>query len=373
MKMNKAFSVLLFNLLLLPSIAYGDAQPDLKGAYQPATVISVKKVPTPANYVYEIGFQLNCTIYVARYKSAYEYVIPEALSPKSNVNVRLTKNWVDIYLEPERHVEMRLLSTSRMNADTCSANQPSIADAGVIPAGTILPISMTSSLRSDKDRPGAPVTATLMQDVLLGEGVTLPKGSKVMGHVLEVSRSQPGSEASISFLFDKVQFGSRTISVATNLRALASAMAVSATRTPKANNDNASTWSYVQIGGDQVSYGQDGPVALGSEVVGKYTSQGALAYLTADLGTECRSAIDGNNRPQSFWVFSSRACGVYWSGDVKILHAGRTDPVGQITLVSEGKTVSVGKGSGMLLRVDRSGSGATVPETAASFPQNPAR
>ena len=41
---------------------------------------------------------------------------------------------------------------------------------------------------------------------------------------------------------------------------------------------------------------------------------------------------------------------------MKILHSGRTEPVGEVALVSSGKVVKVERGSGMLLRVDRSGS-----------------
>ena len=50
---------------------------------------------------------------------------------------------------------------------------------------------------------------------------------------------------------------------------------------------------------------------VGPEVVGKDTSQGVLAYVSDDLGTECRSTIDGNLRPQALWVFSVHACGAY--------------------------------------------------------------
>ena len=92
---------------------------------------------------------------------------------------------------------------------------------------------------------------------------------------------------------------------------------------------------------------------------GKYTSQGVLAYASQDLGTECRGTIDGNTRPQAFWVFSVHACGAYGFGDVKILHSGRTEPVGVVTLTSSGNAVKVGRSSGMLLRVDRSGAEET--------------
>jgi hypothetical protein len=194
-----------------------------------------------------------------------------------------------------------------------------------------------------------------MQDVPLGSGTTLRAGSKVTGHVVETIQPGKGSdEARISFQFDQVQLGNRTVPVTTNLRALASDTAVLAATPRPTSPDYAD--NQIQIGGDQISYGEGGPVMMGSEVVGKNTRQGVLAYVSDDLGTECRGTIDGNTRPQGFWVFSMHACGAYGFGDVRILHSGRTAPVGEVTLTSSGKSVEVGKSSGMLLRVDRSGS-----------------
>jgi hypothetical protein len=111
----------------------------------------------------------------------------------------------------------------------------------------------------------------------------------------------------------------------------------------------------VQIGGDQISYGEGGPVMVGSQVVGKYTSQGVLAYGGKNLGTPCRGTIDDNDHPQAFWLFSVNACGSYGFSDLKILQSGRTEPFGEVTLVSNRKAVKVDKGSAMLLLVGGSG------------------
>ncbi len=57
---------------------------------------------------------------------------------------------------------------------------------------------------------------------------------------------------------------------------------------------------------------------------------------------------------QALWVFASNACGSYGFVDLTIAHVGRTDPVGQIVLVSQRKDIDICGGSGMLLRVIRS-------------------
>jgi len=234
-----------------------------------------------------------------------------------------------------------------------------------IPAGTIIPVSLDSTLRSDKSGSGATITATVMQDVPLGAGETLPRGSKVTGHLVEAA--VPGNksdESRISFQFDQVVLGNQKVSITTNLRALASRHEVVAATPRLASSEN--TDSQVQIGGDQISYGNDGIVMVGSRVVGKYTGQGVLAYGGQDLGTPCRGTIEDSDRPQAFWFFSVNACGAYGFGDLTVIHAGRTAPPGEVTLSSKSKVLKIDKGSAMLLLVGSSGPVETQVSTASS-------
>jgi len=234
------------------------------------------------------------------------------------------------------------------------AQEQNTRSAEPIPAGTILPVSLNSALRSDKSGSGATIIATIMQDVPLGRGETLPKGSKVTGHVVEAITPGKGSdESKISFQLDQVQLGSLTIPIITTLRAVASIRAVLAA-TPQLTSPDYADYE-IQIGGDQISYGEGGPVMVEEQVVGKYTSQGVLAYVDQDSGTPSGGTIDDNGRPQAFWLFSVNARGAYGFGDLKILQSRRTEPFGEITLTSNGKAVKVDKGSAMLLRVDSSG------------------
>ena len=222
-----------------------------------------------------------------------------------------------------------------------------------IPAGTIIPVSLDTTLRSDKTGRGATITATVMQDVPLSGGETLRGGSKVTGHVIDgaIPGNQP-DESKISFQFDQVQVGSVAIPVTTNLRAVASRRAVVAA-TPQLTIEGSD--EQVQIGGDQISYLNDGPVMLGEQVVGKYTSQGVLAYGGQDIGTPCRGTVDGSDHPQAFWLFSVDACGAYGFDGLTVFHSGRTAPLGEVTLSSNNKMLKIDKGSGMLLLVDSGG------------------
>ena len=151
------------------------------------------------------------------------------------------------------------------------AQEQNTRSAEPIPAGTILPVSLNSALRSDKSGSGATIIATVMQDVPLGRGETLRKGSKVTGHVVEAITPGKGSdESKISFQFDQLQLGNQTIPLTTNLRAVASRSAVLAA-TPELTSPDYADYE-IQIGGDQISYAEGGPVIVGSQLVGKYTN-----------------------------------------------------------------------------------------------------
>jgi len=222
-----------------------------------------------------------------------------------------------------------------------------------IPAGTILPLQLNSSLNSKKTRPGQVVTARLMQDVPLPSGTKIRAGSRAIGRVLDVVEASHGSGAKLSLQFDTLEVSKRKIPMTTNLRALASMMEVEDAQIPKTGPDRgtpASWWTTVQIGGD-VDYRGGGPVANGLNVVGEPTGNGVLVRVTPKPGTKCRGAISGNNRPQALWLFSADACGIYGFSDLTIVHAGRNRPMGQITLASERNNFDIRSGSGLLLRV----------------------
>jgi len=345
-------------LSAFPTVLYSGTAQDLRNAYQPAVVVSVTKLDTTPEFYFDVKLRLNCALYVAKYKSAKDY-IPAFLSPNSSVDLRVEEHWIYVFLPPDREVQMRRVSGPDSPDEACLKEQAAHA-AELIPTGTILPITLNSGLRADKTGSGSAITATIMQDVPAGRGRILRAGSKVSGHVVEAVAAGKGSdESKIAFQFDRVEFDNQRVQVTTNLRALASVAAVDAARVSKTGEDVDSTGNrtIVQIGGDQAAYGQEGAVVSGAKVVGESTSQGVVAHFSSDVGTECRGVVGGNQRAQAFWLFSSNACGTYGFDDVNILHAGRTAPVGLIVLTSSGKNVKVDKGSAMLLRVDSSSTG----------------
>lgn len=219
-----------------------------------------------------------------------------------------------------------------------------------IPVGTVLPLELETSLKSNKMRSGDFVKARLMQDVPLEGNSKLRAGSKVFGHIL----SGPGTQTTtpeISLRFDTLVEGKRRIPITTSLRALASPMDVEDAKVPTTGPDRGTSeadWVTEQIGGETLYHGS--VVTHGSHVVGKYVPEGVLVQVSASPGLPCRGVM-GTDRPQALWLFSSDACGVYGLPNLTIEHWGRKDPLGEIRVRSEQGPVKIPAGSGMLLRV----------------------
>src|SRR5258705_2217007 len=179
-----------------------------------------------------------------------------------------------------------------------------------IPSGTIVPIRV-GSLSSEKSKPGDLIKARIMQDVPLGNGSKLRAGSTVLGRVVDVIPATPGTNATLTLKFDTVLPGKTSISVLTNLRAIAATLDVEFAQTPTTGPGKGDVFDWmstIQVGGEAV-YGRGGEVTNGDRVVGRAVYDGVLAEPTAKEGTNCRGPVDGNDRLQAFWVFSSDACG----------------------------------------------------------------
>jgi len=231
---------------------------------------------------------------------------------------------------------------------------PGLFAQDAIPSGTILPFQLNTSLKSNKVRAGRPIRARLMQDVPLDGGGSIHAGATILGHVIAVTPARKGNGAEISLRFDRLAVKSKPISVTTNLRALASLMDVSEAQIPESGPDRGTSqynWTTDQIGGE-VKYRGGGAIARGSDIVGHSVPNGVLVRVSSKPGTKCRGEVDGNDRLQALWVFSSDACGLYDFPDVTLAHAGRTRPFGEIILRSNKGNVNIRAGSGMLLRVN---------------------
>ncbi len=217
-----------------------------------------------------------------------------------------------------------------------------------LPAGTILPVSLDSTLHADHAHPGQRVQATVMQSI---PGTAVHRGARLIGQVVE---AESGPDPRLTLRFTMLRLRHSTIPVQVSLRAMASLLEVEEAETPEdmatrgTVPQNATTR---QIGGQQV-YRGGGPVAEGMTPVGTPVAYGILALPLTRPGQSCRAQVADDLTPQAFWLFSSDACGLFGYNKLRIEHAGRSAPSGLIVFTAtRGHKLTLQSGSGMLLRV----------------------
>jgi|SRR5579871_1682521 len=218
------------------------------------------------------------------------------------------------------------------------------------PPGTVLPVMLNSTLDARRDKPGRRISGKVMQDVTLPDGKTIPRGSRIVGHVVSARPAATGTPSQMTIHFDEVDAKHARMPITAQLRALASMNEVYESPMPTNAWDDYGTspsdWNTIQIGGAGV-YRGNGEVVRGSEVVGRATDYGAVtAKLLAAPERGCAASSD---REQALWKFSPWACGTYGLGDLQILRPKAADP-GEIVLQSA-RNIRIGGGSGWLLRV----------------------
>jgi hypothetical protein len=84
---------------------------------------------------------------------------------------------------------------------------------------------LSGSLDAKKAKPGDPVTAKTSEQTTTADGVVIPKGTKLLGHVTEAKAAGKGEgESALGFTFDRaVLKDGREIPLQTTVRALAAA------------------------------------------------------------------------------------------------------------------------------------------------------
>jgi hypothetical protein len=247
----------------------------------------------------------------------------------------------------------QLSAASFSNGEYQAQTEKNAASTSDIPAGTILPVVLSTTLSFEKSKPGQILRGKIAQDVPLPNGTKIRRGSTVEGHIADVTPGATGAGPKVTIQFDKVYMDGQWVRLLTDLRAIAGFVAVQQASVPTEAPAEGSPYEWLptsQIGGDTV-YGRGGEVISDSKVIGKsLNGGGVLVQVRAKEGTSCRGEINGS--PQALWVFSGDACGVYGIEHLKIDHAGRSVPQGTIVLASETPKLKLSAGDGLLLRVD---------------------
>jgi hypothetical protein len=232
----------------------------------------------------------------------------------------------------------------------CVAMVPA-SRAVTLPGETAIPVVFTHTENAAKAKAGDVVTAKTMQVVLLPNGNQLPKGSLVIGHIVEArpfkfdDTDYAVQQASyLSIKIDQVVDKSGPTPVVASVRAMADPVSTQEARSAHGIDETDYLGTVTLIGGAHyspidrhVTYGLD------DDVVAYNKKQGVFAHLLPG-GASC----PGTQTEQSVGVFSPDACGLYGFGSV---HLSEDSAAGSFRLVSTHHTVVLYAGSAALLQV----------------------
>ena len=223
--------------------------------------------------------------------------------------------------------------------------------AVTLPAQTAIPVIFTHTENAAKAKVGDVVTARTMQVVFLPNGDQLPKGSMIIGHIVEARPFKfddtPYAVQQASYLAIKIDQAvdkSGPSTVVVSVRAMADHNAVEEALVPQGIDEADSLGTMVLVGGAHYSpidkHVTDGP---DDDIVAYNKKQGVFAHLLP-AGADC----PGTQTEQSVGVFSPDACGLYGFGST---HLSEDTASGTFRLASTHHTVVLYAGSAALLQV----------------------
>jgi hypothetical protein len=227
-----------------------------------------------------------------------------------------------------------------------------------VPQGTAFPVRFISSVDARKARPGDRVTAKTLQIVILPRGQRLPKGTLLVGHVVNAQPyhfdPQPYAHqkaSSISIHFDQIVNGDLTLPVNLSVRALANTLQSEWAPRPHYQDETDGAGTMVLIGGDEFSPFDKTVRDDSGDVIAYNRKDGLFARLLPSDSPASKTRLDcgSTSTEQSVAIFSPNACGLYGFGRVSMPHTGRSGS-GTFTLVSRGRSIKLYAGSTALLQ-----------------------
>jgi hypothetical protein len=235
-----------------------------------------------------------------------------------------------------------------------AASRSTLPSSISIPAQTALPVEFANTISTQNSHPGETVMAKTMQVIALSNGTVIPKGTRVVGHVVAVQPFQfdatPYAHQKPSFLsihFDKLEQGDSTVPVNLSVRAIANAIDSRDARYPHSNDDTDHVGMMTLIGGTSFSPLEKTIKTEDGDVIGYNRKDGVFARLISS------GNCGGTDTEQSISIFSPDACGAYGFGGDYLAASGQ-DGTGTFTLSLRGHSVKLYAGSTALLQVNES-------------------
>ena len=218
-------------------------------------------------------------------------------------------------------------------------------------APTTIPIVFTNTIGAKRSHVGDLVTARTAQMVRLTDGNTIPRGAKIIGHVIAASPfiydKTPYAhkkQSVLSLHFDSIEIDQKAVPLDVTVRAMADPITSEDAQTP-INHDIDASGETTLIGGDQ-RYPWNAPVIDADGDVVAYSRHGGVyAHLIAN-GACGESTVE-----VSVGIYSASACGLYGFAETSAKEMGSPANPSTLTLVSTHVLPELWKNSTALLEV----------------------
>jgi hypothetical protein len=220
-----------------------------------------------------------------------------------------------------------------------------------LPTKTTLPIVFTQSFDANHVHTGDIVHAKTTQPVSLPNGISLPSGADVTGHVIvaapfsfDKTPYAAQKQSVLSVRFDTVSSGSVTIPLNVYVRAIADPITSWDARKP-GPSDLDPLGTVTQVGGDILVPSQKEVRSPDGDIVGYNRSSGVYAHLIAASG------CDGSDTEQPMGLFAASACGLYGFAGTTLQQTGKAGDPSTLVLTSNRSAPKIWKHSTALLEV----------------------
>lgn len=128
----------IFGCLICVVLVFGESAPCHASdrQFQKAIVVSAQKYepdrprygkrtdapPRATEYDYDVAIRLNCSVYVARYESAIDY-LPGAFTRDESVEVSLEKHLMFVRVPGTRELRLGIVRRYAVSGDSCSSSR----------------------------------------------------------------------------------------------------------------------------------------------------------------------------------------------------------------------------------------------------------
>lgn len=241
-------------------------------------------------------------------------------------------------------IAVSLLTVSGIAQTGGNAGAPAVANGDPGSAVTIS-ATLSKSIDAKKAKTGDEVSAKTTQELRASSGVTIPKGSKLIGHVTDAkARAKGDSESSLSIAFDNVMLkNGQEIPLHADIQALA----------PPPNNSPAQLGDE-NMAGAGAPGGSPAPMAgrsnggmngnMGNPAGGASSNPGGINPAAGPVNSTANPS--GNENVQ----LSSSSTGVIGLNGIQLSSAGSNGAPSSV-IVSSGKDLKLDSGTRMVLRV----------------------